>query len=77
MSNLSDIGMELGEDCEPISDEFKDKVALRIKNLVKTYKNEYKVIYNAIDNLNLTVYSGQITAIVDKYFLFLLRLKTK
>jgi hypothetical protein len=65
MSNSSDIEMELGEDCEPISDEFKDKVALKIKNLVKQFKNEDKVTYNAIDNLNLTVYSGQITAIVN------------
>ena len=51
-------------DCEEISDDFKNKVALRITRLVKTYTNEEKQAYNAVDNLNLTVYSGQITAIV-------------
>jgi ABC-type multidrug transport system ATPase subunit len=38
----------------------------RIKNLVKTFKNNENKNYNAIDNLNLTVYSGQITAILGK-----------
>jgi ATP-binding cassette subfamily A (ABC1) protein 5 len=36
----------------------------RIKNLVRTFKNEEGQSYNAIDNLNLTVYWGQITAIL-------------
>lgn len=50
--------------CEPIDDDFKDKVALKIRNLVKKFKDEKGSEYNAIDNLNLTVYSGQITAIL-------------
>lgn len=36
----------------------------RIRNLVKTFKNEAKESYNAIDNLNMIIYSGQITAIL-------------
>nr|APD26543.1 ATP-binding cassette transporter subfamily A member 5 X2 protein [Brachionus koreanus] len=51
-------------DCEPVGDEFKDKIALKINNLVKRFKNEKGFEYNAIDNLNLTVYSDQITAIL-------------
>nr|QNH67864.1 ATP-binding cassette transporter subfamily A member 5 [Brachionus rotundiformis] len=51
-------------DCELVNDEFKDKIALKLGNLVKKFKNEKGTEYNAIDNLNLTVYSGQITAIL-------------
>ena len=50
--------------CEPVNDDFKDKIALNIKNLVKKFKDEKGSEYKAIDNLNLTVYSGQITAIL-------------
>ena len=59
-----DIELEVGENSEPITDDFKDKLALRIKSLCKKFKNQDKVEYNAIDNLNLNVYSGQITAIL-------------
>nr|QNH67926.1 ATP-binding cassette transporter subfamily A member 5 X3 [Brachionus plicatilis] len=52
------------QDCEPVNDEFKNKIALKIKNLVKKFKNEKGIEYNAIDDLDLTVYSGQITAIL-------------
>lgn len=51
-------------DCEEISDDFKNNLALRISSLVKTYKNEDNKSYNAVDRLNLSVYSGQITAIL-------------
>jgi ATP-binding cassette, subfamily A (ABC1), member 5 len=59
-----DIEMQNDGDNEPITDEFKDKVALKIRNLLKVYKNEQKETYNAVDNLNLTIYSDQITAIL-------------
>jgi len=52
------------DDCEEISEDFKNKIALRIRGLVKTFKNENDKSYNAVDSLNLTVYSGQITAIL-------------
>ena len=35
-----------------------------MRSLVKKFKNDEKVEYNAIDRLNLNVYSGQITAIL-------------
>ena len=35
-----------------------------MRSLVKKFKNDEKVEYNAIDKLNLNVYSGQITAIL-------------
>jgi ABC-type transport system involved in cytochrome bd biosynthesis fused ATPase/permease subunit len=59
-----DLEMRNDSDIEPITDEFKDKVALKIRNLLKIFKNEQKEAYNAVDNLNLTIYSGQITAIL-------------
>lgn len=38
----------------------------RIQGLVKTFKNEEKKSYNAVDNLSMTIYSDQITAILGK-----------
>nr|APD26541.1 ATP-binding cassette transporter subfamily A member 5 X1 protein [Brachionus koreanus] len=62
-TNMSEID-NVQLDCEPVADEFKNKIALKINNLVKKFKNEKGIEYNAIDNLNLTVYSDQITAIL-------------
>ena len=60
----NDLEIRGNMDNEPISLELRDKVGLKIKNLVKKFRNEEGKIYNAIDNLNLTVYAGQITAIL-------------
>ncbi|CAF1026035.1 unnamed protein product [Brachionus calyciflorus] len=54
----------LDENNEQIGDEFKNKIALNIRGLVKKFKNEKGEEYSAVDNMNLTVYSGQITAIL-------------
>ncbi|RNA41260.1 ATP-binding cassette sub-family A member 5-like isoform X1 [Brachionus plicatilis] len=51
-------------DSESVDGDLKNKKALKIKNLSKKFKNEKGIEYNAIDNLDLTVYSDQITAIL-------------
>jgi ATP-binding cassette, subfamily A (ABC1), member 5 len=65
-SNKIDLStdIELFDDCEKVPDDYENKVGLKIRNLVKTFKTEEKINFNAIDNLNLNVYSGEITAIL-------------
>ncbi len=68
-SSLNETDLELeshSEDYEPIGVDMRDKVGLRIRNLVKKFKNEEGISYNAIDFLNLTIYCGQITAILGR-----------
>ena len=65
-SNLVQIEIMNDENREEISDDLKNKEVLKIRKLLKTFKNEENKSYNAIDDLNLDVYSGQITAILGK-----------
>jgi ATP-binding cassette subfamily A (ABC1) protein 5 len=63
-SNSVPIEVMYDENSEEISDDLKNKEVLKIRKLLKTFKNEENKLYNAIDDLNLNVYSGQITAVL-------------
>lgn len=64
--NLDDmIEMEREVDIEPVSKLLKPDVVL--KNIKKKYVPQNKVVtHKIIDNLNLMVYPGQITAVLGK-----------
>nr|QUF59433.1 ATP-binding cassette transporter Abca5 [Brachionus angularis] len=64
LSNEDWLELNGDENYEPVDSSFDNKIALRIKNLVKTFKNENKVSYNAINKLSLNIYMDQITAIL-------------
>ncbi|XP_014675754.1 PREDICTED: ATP-binding cassette sub-family A member 5-like, partial [Priapulus caudatus] len=51
-------------DIEPISDELKDKAAIRIVNVSKSFKAQNKEVTRAVDGLSLDLYEGQITALL-------------
>ncbi|XP_067014846.1 cholesterol transporter ABCA5 [Anabrus simplex] len=58
-------GDEFNQDVEPVAHEMKGKEAIKIVGLQKTFKkwyNSHKV--TAVDGVNLTIYEGQITAML-------------
>ncbi|XP_028617115.1 ATP-binding cassette sub-family A member 8-A-like [Grammomys surdaster] len=60
----SETDCEISDDCfEPVSTEFHGKEAIRIRNLTKVYIQKSKCT-EALKDLTLDVYKGQITAIL-------------
>ncbi|NXH11820.1 ABCAA protein, partial [Bucco capensis] len=53
----------LGDDVEPVPSEFLGKEAIRLNNIKKTYKKKDKKT-EALRGLSLTIYEGQITALL-------------
>ncbi|XP_053669271.1 cholesterol transporter ABCA5-like [Anopheles marshallii] len=51
-------------DVEPVSREMRGKEAIRIVDLYKTFHSCRKPAVNAVNGINLTIYEGQITAIL-------------
>lgn len=51
-------------DIEPVPPELKGREAIRIEDLHKTYKTCFKPGVKAVNGINLTIYEGQITAIL-------------
>ncbi|XP_069935833.1 cholesterol transporter ABCA5 isoform X2 [Cherax quadricarinatus] len=51
-------------DLEPVSSELSRKVAVRIRNLTKTFYPSKKEPVKAVDDFSLDIYQGQITAIL-------------
>ncbi|XP_058458945.1 cholesterol transporter ABCA5-like [Malaya genurostris] len=51
-------------DIEPVSREMRGKEAIRIVDLHKTFHSCRKPAVNAVNGINLTIYEGQITAIL-------------
>uniref|UniRef100_A0A803V519 ATP binding cassette subfamily A member 10 n=1 Tax=Ficedula albicollis TaxID=59894 RepID=A0A803V519_FICAL len=54
---------QLGDDVEPVPPEFLGKEAIRIHNIKKAYKKKDKKT-EALRGLSLTIYEGQITALL-------------
>ncbi|RZF33664.1 hypothetical protein LSTR_LSTR007042 [Laodelphax striatellus] len=52
------------ENIEPVPDTMKGKCAIRITNLHKTFQSCKKKPIKAVNGINLTIYEGQITAIL-------------
>ncbi|XP_053687568.1 cholesterol transporter ABCA5-like [Sabethes cyaneus] len=55
---------EQTRDIEPVSREMRGKEAIRIVDLYKTFHSCRKPAVNAVNGINLTIYEGQITAIL-------------
>ncbi|XP_058834897.1 cholesterol transporter ABCA5-like [Topomyia yanbarensis] len=55
---------EQKRDIEPVSREMRGKEAIRIVDLHKTFHSCRKPAVNAVNGINLTIYEGQITAIL-------------
>ncbi|XP_029731356.2 cholesterol transporter ABCA5-like [Aedes albopictus] len=55
---------EQTRDVEPVSREMRGKEAIRIVDLYKTFHSCRKPAVNAVNGINLTIYEGQITAIL-------------
>ncbi|NXT93978.1 ABCAA protein, partial [Anhinga rufa] len=53
----------LGDDVEPVPPEFMGKEAIRLNNIKKTYKKKDKKT-EALRGLSLSIYEGQITALL-------------
>uniref|UniRef100_A0A182UJ49 ABC transporter domain-containing protein n=1 Tax=Anopheles melas TaxID=34690 RepID=A0A182UJ49_9DIPT len=51
-------------DVEPVSREMRGKEAIRIVDLYKSFHSCRKPAVNAVNGINLTIYEGQITAIL-------------
>jgi ATP-binding cassette subfamily A (ABC1) protein 3 len=52
---------ERNDDVEPVSDDMKDRAAVVIKRLKKTFTKGFKK-FHAVDGLDMIMYDGQITA---------------
>ncbi|XP_053988069.1 cholesterol transporter ABCA5-like isoform X3 [Hylaeus volcanicus] len=57
-------GEETNRDIEPVVREMKGREAIRIVGLYKSYHKCRKPEIKAVDGINLTIYEGQITAIL-------------
>ncbi|XP_043254267.1 ABC transporter A family member 1-like isoform X1 [Colletes gigas] len=57
-------GEETNRDIEPVVREMKGREAIRIVGLYKSYQKCRKPEIKAVDGINLTIYEGQITAIL-------------
>ncbi|XP_055600772.1 cholesterol transporter ABCA5-like isoform X2 [Uranotaenia lowii] len=55
---------EQTRDVEPVSREMRGKEAIRIVDLYKSFHSCRKPVVNAVNGINLTIYEGQITAIL-------------
>ncbi|KOX68527.1 ATP-binding cassette sub-family A member 5 [Melipona quadrifasciata] len=57
-------GEETNRDVEPVVREMKGREAIRIVDLYKSYQKCRKAEIKAVNGINLTIYEGQITAIL-------------
>lgn len=57
-------GEETNRDVEPVVREMKGREAIRIVDLYKSYQKCRKPEIKAVNGINLTIYEGQITAIL-------------
>ncbi|CAK9809913.1 Cholesterol transporter ABCA5 [Anthophora plagiata] len=57
-------GEETNRDIEPVVREMKGREAIRIVDLYKSYQKCRKAEIKAVNGINLTIYEGQITAIL-------------
>ncbi|XP_069698967.1 cholesterol transporter ABCA5-like isoform X2 [Periplaneta americana] len=57
-------GEELNRDVEPVAREMKGREAIKIVDLYKTFHACRKPEVKAVNGINLTIYEGQITAIL-------------
>ncbi|CAG9831939.1 unnamed protein product, partial [Diabrotica balteata] len=55
---------ESSADVEPVPRQMQDQEAIRITNLNKSFRNCRKPTVTALDGINLSIYKGQITAIL-------------
>ncbi|XP_072383028.1 cholesterol transporter ABCA5-like [Diabrotica undecimpunctata] len=55
---------ESSADVEPVPRQMQDQEAIRIMNLNKSFRNCRKPTVTALDGINLSIYKGQITAIL-------------
>lgn len=63
-SNTFVPGEEVNHDIEPVAREMKGREAIRIINLYKTYQTCRQPEIKSVNGINLTIYEGQITAIL-------------
>ncbi|CAG9854771.1 unnamed protein product [Phyllotreta striolata] len=62
--SLSDESNETLPNVEPVATDLIGKEAIKIRNLYKNFKKFRKPTTNAIRGINLSIYEGQITAII-------------
>ncbi|KAK6641556.1 hypothetical protein RUM44_013268 [Polyplax serrata] len=63
-SGSFDAGEETTRDIEPVTREMKGREAIRIVDLFKSFRTCRKPEIKAVNGINLTIYEGQITAIL-------------
>lgn len=63
-NSFNNVLEDQARDVEPVSREMRGKEAIRIVDLYKTFHSCRKPAVNAVNGINLTIYEGQITAIL-------------